>query len=309
MRKKIIIAASVVAIGAIAAFNVSMNSQNGNLSDLELANVEALTQVEFVINANGRVGIFNQNPSVALEIGSSNSYQQGKINGSFILTSDERLKENIRNLSDPLEKIKQLRGVTYNFKGKTVDQIDWADEKDKLTPVIPNAFLNRSMYGFLAEELQTVLPDLVYKDDSTGILAIDYIGIIPLLVSAIKEQQKQIDTLLSIVKDKAEVVSLPYSQEPVGVIDIPSAVEQAVLYQNAPNPFNERTEIRYYLPSQVRSAEICVFDIQGSLVKKLTAGMSGSVEIKGSDLRVGTYLYTLIVDGKQVDTKQMVLTK
>ncbi|MDR3235287.1 MAG: NVEALA domain-containing protein [Prevotellaceae bacterium] len=43
MRKKLIIAASVVAIGAIAAFNVSMNSQSGNLSDLALANVEALS--------------------------------------------------------------------------------------------------------------------------------------------------------------------------------------------------------------------------------------------------------------------------
>ncbi|MDR3235286.1 MAG: NVEALA domain-containing protein [Prevotellaceae bacterium] len=42
MRKKLIIAASVVAIGAIAAFNVSMNSQSDNLSDLALANVEAL---------------------------------------------------------------------------------------------------------------------------------------------------------------------------------------------------------------------------------------------------------------------------
>jgi hypothetical protein len=67
--------------------------------------------------------------------------------------------------------------------------------------------------------------------------------------------------------------------------------------------------IEYALSNKVQSAEIYIFDMQGSLLKKIPADKSGSVEIEGSDLKAGMYLYSLIIDGKQTDTKRMILTK
>jgi hypothetical protein len=84
-----------------------------------------------------------------------------------------------------------------------------------------------------------------------------------------------------------------------------TGISQATLYQNAPNPFKERTEIRYSLPENANTAEIYVFGMQGKLLKKYPADQSGAVVIKGSDLKAGIYLYSLIVAGKQVDTKRM----
>ncbi|MDR1370838.1 MAG: T9SS type A sorting domain-containing protein [Dysgonamonadaceae bacterium] len=84
----------------------------------------------------------------------------------------------------------------------------------------------------------------------------------------------------------------------------------ATLQQNTPNPFTEQTTIRYYLPQDVRSASVCIFDLQGKMLKKLDAPAGDqTLTISGSELRAGTYLYALIADGKKVNTKRMILTK
>ncbi|GHV25499.1 hypothetical protein FACS1894176_04100 [Bacteroidia bacterium] len=82
------------------------------------------------------------------------------------------------------------------------------------------------------------------------------------------------------------------------------------LYQNAPNPFRTNTEIRYFLPEGIREAYLCIFDMQGKMLKKLNAqvGMN-TLTVRGSELHAGMYLYSLIVDGQEIDTKRMILTK
>jgi hypothetical protein len=92
--------------------------------------------------------------------------------------------------------------------------------------------------------------------------------------------------------------------------DINREASRAVLYQNAPNPFTERTEIKFELPVNSKNVFIYVFNMQGSLVKQISiSNMQRSIIINGSELTAGMYLYSLIVDGKEVDTKRMILTK
>ena len=101
------------------------------------------------------------------------------IASSHITSSDARLKQNIAAVPDALSTILNLRGVTY----------DW-------NPNVPNAIkeVKGRQYGFLAQEVETVLPDLV-QPGLNGYKAVNYQGIIPVLVEAVKAQQKQIDTL------------------------------------------------------------------------------------------------------------------
>ncbi len=85
----------------------------------------------------------------------------------------------------------------------------------------------------------------------------------------------------------------------------------AKLYQNTPNPFNNQTEIRYFLPDNTETATLLVFDMNGKQLKsyELTQRGSGNVVIYGNDLRAGMYLYALMANNKLVDTKRMVLTE
>ncbi|MBL0294860.1 MAG: tail fiber domain-containing protein [Saprospiraceae bacterium] len=102
----------------------------------------------------------------------------------MIQTSDARLKKNISPLTSSLEKLLALNPVSYQ----------WKSGED-----------TRSHLGFLAQELETVIPEAVYKptgnsETSTDKYGVNYSTIIPVLVKAIQEQQQQIDELKTRVR-------------------------------------------------------------------------------------------------------------
>jgi len=94
-------------------------------------------------------------------------------------SSDERLKDNIELISNPIEKVQSLKGVTWN----------WNENADELQQSLPNV-------GVIAQDVEKVLPQLV-TDRDNGFKGVDYAKLTGLLIEAIKEQQKQIDELKS----------------------------------------------------------------------------------------------------------------
>ena len=83
-----------------------------------------------------------------------------------------------------------------------------------------------------------------------------------------------------------------------------------VLYQNTPNPFKEQTTIRFSLADDTQNASICLFDMTGKMLKNLPISSGEtSVSLNGWELGEGMFLYTLIVNGKEIDTKRMIITK
>ncbi|HBI81495.1 MAG TPA: hypothetical protein DDY04_06050 [Bacteroidales bacterium] len=85
----------------------------------------------------------------------------------------------------------------------------------------------------------------------------------------------------------------------------------ATLEQNTPNPFTQKTEIRFFIPEAFSHAMIYIYNMRGMQIKSISIPEKGygTITINGSDLQAGMYLYTLIVDGKEVDTKRMILTQ
>jgi len=83
------------------------------------------------------------------------------------------------------------------------------------------------------------------------------------------------------------------------------------LQQNTPNPFTQDTQINFYIPENVKTAQLSVYDLQGKQIKQIpiTQRGEGSYRISGSELVAGTYFYMLICDDKPVDTKQMILMR
>ncbi|MFV0500021.1 MAG: T9SS type A sorting domain-containing protein, partial [Bacteroidales bacterium] len=70
-------------------------------------------------------------------------------------------------------------------------------------------------------------------------------------------------------------------------------------------------EIKYFLPEGATNSNIYVFNMQGNLLLtyNLTNNGFGRIEINGSSLSAGMYIYTLTINGKEVETKRMILTK
>jgi hypothetical protein len=99
-------------------------------------------------------------------------------------TSDVRLKENITPLSTPLDKLMKLQGVDFTWK-QDIDT-EYAGKKD---------------VGLIAQQVEEVLPDAV-ETRYNGYKAVRYEKVIPLLVEAIKEQQRQIEDLKYLLSQK-----------------------------------------------------------------------------------------------------------
>jgi hypothetical protein len=175
------------------------------------------------VNSSGYVGINNTNPTYRLDVVGNVKFSNGSqslawdgttlgpttngmslggnlvrwsnfftINGYFtyapVTTSDLNFKTNIVNLAGMKDKLALLRAVSYQFKtdvpGLAIDKTN-----------------NSTQFGFIAQELKEIFPDMVKQMDN-GMLGISYTELIPVLVQALKEQQVEIEEL------KTRVVSL-----------------------------------------------------------------------------------------------------
>jgi hypothetical protein len=84
------------------------------------------------------------------------------------------------------------------------------------------------------------------------------------------------------------------------------------LYQNQPNPFGTGgTKINYYLPEGTMGATIVFYDEYGNQLKEVPLNQTGNgtLNINPANLSSGIYTYSLVVNGKVVDTKKMILEK
>jgi hypothetical protein len=81
-----------------------------------------------------------------------------------------------------------------------------------------------------------------------------------------------------------------------------------VLDQNVPNPFAEKTVISYNIPTDVKKAQILFFNAAGKLIQSadITTTGAGELTVFANDLSNGVYTYSLIADGKVLDTKKMI---
>lgn len=252
-----------------------------------------------------------------------------RVNGVDI-TSDARLKENVQSLQNPLDLLSHVSGVTYNYKLSEINKyrepdkskfteeqsiqenasdmqtsmdaasIEKANRDKQLQNVIDckeAEEASRKRIGFLAQDVEKVLPELV-KTDEDGVKSIDYIGFIPLLVESInemrltiQEQQNEIEMLQSLlsVETKSTLRSTSTGN--------PDMVEGAKLYNRA------GASVSYTLPSTFSNAYLQVFDISGRVVKKITLTIANDiVDINPSEIGYGTFVYALYVDGQKADT-------
>ena len=123
-------------------------------------------------------------------VGTAASGTTGEIRATNDVTafysSDKSLKENIKNIKNPLEKVSQINGVTF----------DWTDDYIKQHGGEDKYFVRKNDVGVIAQEIEKVLPEVVATRED-GIKAVKYDRIVALLIESIKELKKEIEELKS----------------------------------------------------------------------------------------------------------------
>jgi hypothetical protein len=182
----------------------STTSNNLDISARTASNV--LPAREFTFSPTAFFAATDNNNSLGL---SSNRWTTVFAVNGTINTSDARLKENVQNINYGLSEVMRLRPVSYNWKTGA-----------KYTKL-----------GLIAQETEKIIPEVVSKpQEKDGYYGIMYSDLIPVLIKAIQEQQKTIDTLseqnkalkekelkfeASLVKQEGEMTALKKQMEEV----------------------------------------------------------------------------------------------
>lgn len=165
--------------------------------------------------------------------------------------------------------------------------------------------------GFIAQDVEEVLPEAVIEDDE-GHKLVNYLAVIPLLTEAVQELTAKIEKLEQENENLKRASTTLSKVKSTGFsIGKAEGSDNGILYQNNPNPFSQSTQIKYFLPSTVSSASLCIYDLQGKQLKQLNITERGDASkiISASEFSAGIYLYALIADGKEIDVKRMILTE
>jgi hypothetical protein len=160
----------------------ALNLKDGSAVDKwEIGHISNALYFYNYTGGNTSMTIVGSSSNILMGTSSDNGerlYVSGAIRatGTITANSDITLKKNLLKIENALEKVEQINGYTYEFK-----------EDD-----------SKRHAGVIAQEIQTVLPEIVNKGND-GILGVEYGNISALLIEAIKEQQTQINELKALL--------------------------------------------------------------------------------------------------------------
>jgi hypothetical protein len=280
-------------------------------------------------NVNNNVGVAgissNFSGGAPNDIGVYGESTTGGIAGYFagpvvafaapIIFSDSKIKKDVKTVENATELLNKLRPVTYMMK----------------TEEFPHLNLPKEMqYGFIAQEVQQVIPELVstankpeFKDKDGKVISkgeeligVKYEEIIPILTKSLQEQISEVDALKKELAEMKEILRASGNNNQstgsnhISNIELTDA-KTIVLDQNVPNPFAEQTVINYTLTDDVQKAQMLFYNADGKLINSIDLNErgKGQLNVFANDLSNGIYTYTLVVDGKIIDSKRMIKNK
>ncbi|UBM58363.1 tail fiber domain-containing protein [Marinilongibacter aquaticus] len=155
---------------------------------------------------NGKVGLGTNSPTELLDVNGNARFRnipitQAKyvlgvtLNGTLTLVSevsqpgylpsDSRLKTNVEDISDPLEKVAKMKGHYFEYKSNS----------------------GQRHVGLIAQEVEQIVPEVVKTDEITGFKSVNYQELVGLLIEAVKSQQNTIVEISARLLNLEEVVS------------------------------------------------------------------------------------------------------
>ena len=218
------------------------------------------------------------------------------------ILSDRRFKKDIKSIENASELIAQLNPSTYYMN---------TDNEYGLH------FSSKKQYGFISQEVEKIFPDLVTevhkpatvdkegKEVSKAVdyKGLDYMAFIALLTKGLQEQQKKLEELAATNQEMKQQL------QQTGIQQLNSVETGFQMSQNVPNPFTHETVVKYTLPASVSNAHMAVYDLTGKQITTFPISQKGSASltITSEKLAAGIYIYSIVADGKIMDSKRMVV--
>lgn len=359
------------------AYNVAIGQQTGD----NYAGESYCTFVGYHADANansysngtalGNGATLTANNTIVL---GDNSVSALRCNTQTILalSSDRRVKRNIKENIPGLKFINLLRPVTYNADIHKANDLQGyrmkRDTSGKLTGVVDTAYWAGKYEGekilctgLIAQEVDSAAQQIgydfqgVYKpQNAKDIYGLDYTKFVMPLIKAVQELSSTVDSLKlhnamtdSLLAALSNCCAKGTSESNTGQQMKKAGSEEngrtddqgyneakeyknseskkettntiglannssPILYQNEPNPFDGSTVISYFIPEGVTGSTFVVFyDMYGKEVNKLELKERGfgKIEANTGNLAVGIYSYSIVVDGKAIDTRKMLKGK
>jgi hypothetical protein len=290
-------------------------------------------------STSGYGGNFESTNGTALQARTTNGAYAGAFYGAVYLsygytTSDKNLKHSMKDFTGAMSIINKLKPQYYEFK---------SDEKyDSLH--LPKG----SHYGLIAQDLERILPNLVSEashklgsdkpqaaikpkadgkaapvvaevnqtKETITIKAVNYTELIPIIVKGMQELDEKTERINELEK-KNQQLEVQMAELRKMVMELKSGSSATVTYnaayleQNTPNPVSGSTMIRYHVPETATSARLVISNAKGQAIRTITIGnkSAGQVAFNSTSLAAGTYNYTLYVNGKQADTKRLIIAR
>ena len=263
--------------------------------------------------------------------------------------SDGRVKKNIKDNVPGLAFINKLKPVTYNLdldaadkiiqrpvitdaEGKSIataaEELQAKNEKEKIV-----------YSGFVAQQVEQAAKSIGYnfsgvdaaKNDK-DLYGLRYAEFVVPLVKAVQELsidneqlktdnsamkseirnlKSEIDELKKAIGYQGSGISSSSTNMDITLSAVNGEQSTAFLSQNIPNPFSSITTINCYIPVNNGNAYINFYSQTGSLLKsvKITGEGKNTITLNANELAAGTYKYVLVMDGKVMDSKTMVIQK
>ena len=227
------------------------------------------------MTSSGNIGIGKENPFAKLDV-------NGNINTIKLLNvSDESYLINSNLIENALTKILALNGKTYNW------QVD----------SFPNINLeNQLQYGLIAQEVETVVPEIVHTSNE-GIKSTNYDAVIPILIEAIKELNLKITDL------ETQITVLNNSN----FNNVINANNKIISI--SPNPTVDQLTVIISIDTEIENAKLNVYDVNGKKMSELNIIERTSTitkTIRKENYENGIYFICLNINGKNIDSKKVI---
>jgi hypothetical protein len=235
------------------------------------------------------------------------------------MSSDEKLKKNIKTFSDGLSVINALKIKTYEYNQEKYRDMNFPSGTQvglmaaELEKLVPSAIKESRILAGKEVKTDKLTSRMLVATDET-FKAVNYTALIPYHINAtqelskkiedqelkLEEQRKEIEELKNFVQKLADNRNKELNQELMGN---PSAY----IAQNVPNPFSDYTSIEYFIPRNMQEAKITITNLEGKIVKSHIVAHTGKGiwNINNADLSEGNYIYSLWIDGVSIDAKRM----
>jgi hypothetical protein len=301
---------------------IGVRKQNVNYGSIEVNAIE--------YGAGNSCGIWASadasappNTSIAAKFDGDVVFNGTLMGTNNIVTSDQQFKTNVDTISNPVAIIKNLLPKTYYLDTTNIYNMNFSSKKQ---------------YGFIAQDVQQILPELVSTvvkptitnpinntvvEQGVTYKSLNYNAFFALITAAMQKQQRQIERQDSIITVQGNLLTALTQSvnsccsnsniRTTGIIGNQTNIELSdnnviVLNQNVPNPFAESTIITYNIPVDFKVAQIIFNTMDGRIIKAVDVNLKGKgqINVYANDLTNGLYSYYLIVDGKVIDTKKLI---